>query len=103
MNENNEEQQEETPSLFKMIRTFGKELTEYIKQGAPNVTPEDYAIRLDTCMKCDKLIKQSMRCGACGCKLEYKARWRTSDCQENKWPEQKQLSPKELQDRKNEG
>jgi len=63
------------PSLFKMIRTFGSELAKYVKEGAPNVSPEDYALRLDTCMQCPQLIKSSMRCGSCGCLLETKAKW----------------------------
>ena len=76
------------PSLFKMIRTFGSELAKYVKEGAPNVSPEDYALRLDTCMQCPKLIKSSMRCGSCGCLLETKAKWKTSDCPEKKWKKQ---------------
>tara|TARA_R100001594_G_C4028169_1_gene260701 strand:- start:864 stop:1160 length:297 start_codon:yes stop_codon:yes gene_type:complete len=82
---NNENQ---GPSLFKMIRQFGSELTKYIKEGAPNVTPTDYARRLDICMSCEYLKKSAMRCGKCGCLLEHKAKWKTSDCPEEKWPKQ---------------
>ena len=78
------------PSIFKMGRTFTKELANYIKEGAPNVTPEAYAKRLAICKSCDQLMKQSMRCGSCGCLLEHKARWKTSDCPltPSKWPEE---------------
>lgn len=83
-------QHEETspPSIFRMMKSFTKELTEYIKNGAPNVSPDDYAVRLDICKKCPHLISKSMRCGKCGCLLQHKAKWRTSDCPINKWPEQ---------------
>jgi hypothetical protein len=68
------------PSIFQMVKTFGKELTKYIKEGAPNVTPDQYVARLNECKKCPHLIKHSMRCGLCGCLLEHKAKWKTSDC-----------------------
>ena len=31
-----------------------------------------------------------MRCGSCGCLLEHKARWKTSDCPltPSKWPKE---------------
>ena len=29
-----------------------------------------------------------MRCGKCGCLLEHKAKWKTADCPDNKWPKQ---------------
>ena len=76
------------PSLFKMIRSFAGEVTEYVKQGAPNVSPEEYALRLDTCMQCPKLIKKTMRWGACGCYLGTKAKWKTADCPDKKWKPQ---------------
>lgn len=80
--------QQKPPSIFKMMRTFTKELAEYIKQGAPNVTSESYAKRLDICSGCEHLIKESMRCGSCGCLLEHKAKWKTTTCPEKKWPEE---------------
>lgn len=83
-------EQQKPPSIFKMMKTFTKELTNYIKSGAKNVSPEDYAIRLDICSGCEHLKKQSMRCNKCGCLLEHKAKWKSSDCPDNRWPEQKQ-------------
>ena len=81
MNQNNQK----PPSIFKMMKSFTNELGKYIKEGAPNVTPEAYAARLDVCNGCDKLNSQSMRCMSCGCLLEHKAKWRTADCPEKKW------------------
>ena len=58
------------PSLFKMLKTFTESVGEFIKKGAPIVTKEDYADRLDACMKC----------GLCGCMLQFKAKMQTADC-----------------------
>ena len=78
--QDNEDLHQKPPSLFQMITNFGKELSKYIKEGAPNVTPDQYTRRLTTCKKCPHLIKKSMRCGLCGCLLEHKAKWSTTDC-----------------------
>ena len=64
-----------TPTMFQMLRNFSKEVVNYIKEGAPNVTAEDYADRLDACNKCPHLKKESMRCGLCGCMLQLKAKF----------------------------
>ena len=80
--------QQKPPSIFTMMKTFTNELGKWIKEGAPNVSPEDYAERLDVCSTCEHLLKASMRCGACGCLLEHKAKWRTTDCPKKKWPKQ---------------
>jgi hypothetical protein len=76
----NEELYQKPPSAFQMVKNFSKELTKYVKAGAPNVTPESYAKRLDACSKCPHLKEKHMRCGLCGCMLEHKAKWRTSSC-----------------------
>jgi hypothetical protein len=81
-------EEQKTPSILGMIKSFTKDLTKYIKEGAPNVSTEDYAIRLDTCNSCEHLKKSSMRCGKCGCLLEHKAKWKTADCPDNRWPKQ---------------
>lgn len=85
---NDKTPEQKLPSLFSMIKSFGKDLTKYIKEGAPNVSIEDYAQRLDVCMQCPSYIKSSARCGECGCLLEHKAKWKTSTCPINKWAPQ---------------
>tara|TARA_R110002020_G_scaffold118530_2_gene270809 strand:+ start:297 stop:584 length:288 start_codon:yes stop_codon:yes gene_type:complete len=75
-----EDKYQKPPSMFEMVKTFGKELTKYIKEGAPNVTPTEYVERLKECGTCEHLIKKSMRCGLCGCLLQHKAKWSTTDC-----------------------
>tara|TARA_R110000787_G_scaffold151627_4_gene265394 strand:- start:353 stop:679 length:327 start_codon:yes stop_codon:yes gene_type:complete len=69
-----------TPSIFKMIKSFSRDLAKYIKEGAPNVSPIDYAERLDACKACPNLKPSIMRCGLCGCLLEHKAKWTTAEC-----------------------
>lgn len=77
------------PSMFQMVTNFGKELAKYIKEGSPNVTPDQYVARLTGCNACPHLIKKSMRCGLCGCMLEHKAKWSTTDCPDkpSRWEE----------------
>ena len=86
MNQN----EQKPPSIFKMMKTFTSELANYIKEGAPNVTADAYAKRLDICSQCEHFIERTMRCGECGCMLQHKAKWRTSDCPKKKWPKEKQ-------------
>ena len=76
----NKDLHQKPPTMFEMVKTFGKELTKYIKEGAPNVTPDQYVKRLLACKECPHIIERSMRCNLCGCKLEHKAKWRTTDC-----------------------
>tara|TARA_R110002012_G_scaffold233444_1_gene406634 strand:- start:536 stop:802 length:267 start_codon:yes stop_codon:yes gene_type:complete len=78
-------EENEFPSILKMVKSFTKDLTKYIKEGSPNVTPDEYALRLDTCNACEFLKKSSMRCGKCWCLLEHKAKWKTTDCPDNRW------------------
>jgi len=78
------------PSMFSMIGSFARDLKEYIKQGAPNVTTEDYVARLQACDSCEHILKPQMRCGLCGCLLEHKAKWKTTTCPDKptRWKEQ---------------
>ena len=82
--------EQKTLSIFGMMKSFTKDLAKYIKEGAPNVSLEDYATRLDICKGCEYLKESSMRCGKCGCLLEHKAKWKTTDCPIHKWPVQEQ-------------
>tara|TARA_R110002012_G_scaffold24556_8_gene81975 strand:- start:5294 stop:5911 length:618 start_codon:yes stop_codon:yes gene_type:complete len=85
------------PSIFKMAANFAKDLTKYIKEGAPNVTHDQYVKRLETCKKCPHLMEEKMRCGLCGCLMEHKAKWRTTTCPDkpSRW-DAMYLSPEDL-------
>jgi|TARA_R110000787_G_scaffold112958_1_gene221866 hypothetical protein len=80
---NNPEQ--DTPSFFKMVKSFTAASADFIAKGAPICTVEEYKDRLDTCNQCPFLIKKNKRCGKCGCLLEFKARMKTQHCPEKKW------------------
>ena len=77
-----------------MIKGFSKELVEYIAKGSPNVSPEDYADRLDACRKCPYLKTSHMRCGICGCLVQHKAKWKTTKCPDDpeRWTKQDNVS-----------
>ena len=74
------------PSFLDMIKNFASEITEYAKKGAPNVTESEYAERVQECDACPHLDRENMRCGLCGCFVEHKARWQTSNCPDHRWP-----------------
>ena len=76
------------PNVFKMMKSFGKDLSKYVLAGAPNCSQEDYKERLLTCDACPHLMRNVMRCGKCGCLVEHKAKWRTTTCPISKWKPQ---------------
>ena len=75
-------------NIFKLTLQFAKEAGAYIAKGMPNVSPAEYEARLQTCQGCP--FKEELgitnRCTACGCTIETKAKWATSDCPKKKWP-----------------
>ena len=66
--------------MLQMIKTFAKEVALYAKSGALNVTSKQYRKRLEACSSCPNLREEVMRCGLCGCLVEHKAKWQTSQC-----------------------
>jgi hypothetical protein len=74
----------ESPSVLRMLKNFSKELAKYAKEGAPNVSKQDYKDRIKTCHSCEHLLRNK-RCGMCGCIIEHKAKWATSDCPDGRW------------------
>lgn len=79
----NEELYQKTPGPLKMISNFVRDFKDYIKEGAPNVTPADYEERIIQCGTCPNLKKDSFRCNLCGCYMEHKAKWKTAVCPDN--------------------
>ncbi len=75
-----EKEKPQIPSFLTMAKNFTTDLAKYIKEGAPNVSAENYIERLEACKACPFLIESNMRCGKCGCLIEHKARWKTTDC-----------------------
>lgn len=48
------------PNVFKMMKSFGKDLSKYVLAGAPNCSKEDYKERLLTCDACPHLMRNVM-------------------------------------------
>tara|TARA_R100000544_G_scaffold36960_1_gene26536 strand:+ start:6188 stop:6541 length:354 start_codon:yes stop_codon:yes gene_type:complete len=80
-------EQKKLPSMGQMLKNFAKDVAEYAKAGAPHVSKKQYNYRLKTCDECEHLRKEAMRCGECGCLVEHKAKWATSNCPKKKWPQ----------------
>ncbi len=87
------------PSLFQMMKSFTKDLGKYIRDGGPNVTPDEYADRLDVCNTCEFFDKNAYRCTECGCMMQHKAKWATAVCPKNKWAILPAMSTKEIMQR----
>tara|TARA_R110001583_G_C5516401_1_gene397218 strand:+ start:337 stop:645 length:309 start_codon:yes stop_codon:yes gene_type:complete len=81
----NEDNYVKPPSFLEMVKNFKDDATEFIKRGAPVMDSAGYATRLGVCNACEHLIRKSMRCGACGCLVEGKAKMQTSRCPMGKW------------------
>ncbi len=73
------------PSFLQMVKNFASEVTEYVKQGAPNVTEQQYMERVQECDACPHFLREESRCGLCGCYVEHKAKWQTSNCPDGRW------------------
>lgn len=71
---------DEMPSTWQMVKSFTKELSNYISQGAPNVSVDDYVQRVEACESCEHYSKEKARCTLCGCLIQHKAQWKTSNC-----------------------
>ena len=84
MSEENEELYQKPPSMFQMLKSFSSEALKHIANKGRNVSAEDYAERLDACNSCEHLIRNSMRCGLCGCLVQHKAKWETIGADEKK-------------------
>tara|TARA_Y100000361_G_C11129578_1_gene328061 strand:- start:266 stop:565 length:300 start_codon:yes stop_codon:yes gene_type:complete len=90
MSEDNEELYQKPPSIFQMLKSFSGEALKHIANKGRNVSKEDYADRLDACNSCEHLIKKHMRCGLCGCLVQFKAKWETTTCPDEpqRWKKQ---------------
>ena len=73
------------PTFFEMVKNFSKETANFLAAGAPVVETGIYANRLAKCNTCEHLKRKHMRCGACGCLLQAKARMKTAHCPLGKW------------------
>jgi hypothetical protein len=75
------------PNIFQMIGNFAKASAKYAASGFKPVTEDQYVERLQACSTCPHLKEENMTCGICGCYIEVKAGWQTSECPDkpNRW------------------
>ena len=74
------------PSILQKAVNFSKATAKHVMDGSRKVDDKDFSIRMEACLSCDHIIKKDPKtCGLCGCVLKVKARWRTSDCPDNRW------------------
>ena len=76
----NEHLHHKEPSFFQMVKNFTKAARDHVANGMKIVSQDVYESRLDTCKSCPHLKEEKKRCGLCGCALEHKAKWETSEC-----------------------
>lgn len=72
--------------FLEQLKTFKDEVVRFVREGAPIVTEEVYAVRLNTCSECPHL--KDYRCGICGCVVEEKAKWETAECPDKRWEDE---------------
>jgi hypothetical protein len=75
----------ELPSTMEMAKNFITSATNHIKSGMKNVSEEIIQHRLSICDECEFKVKESNRCGKCGCFLGTKTKWESSHCPIGKW------------------
>jgi hypothetical protein len=78
--------EKEKPSIFTMIKNFAKDSAEFVKNGAPMCSEEEFKTRMNLCRACPNLTEKDT-CGLCGCYMPVKAGWKTTECPDNpkKW------------------
>lgn len=72
------------PSLIKMAGNLSTAVVEIAKDPTRRSEEEIKRI-MAICATCEFLIEQDLRCGKCGCFLEYKKNWLAEHCPINKW------------------
>jgi hypothetical protein len=72
------------PGVLTLAANFAAAVAAHVADGTAKVSKEDLEARLQVCTLCEQ--RRDNRCSACGCYVEVKAGWRTSDCPIGKWP-----------------
>ena len=70
------------PSLMTMVKNFAKDSAQFIAQGAPMCSTEEFEERMSICKSCEHLTEED-KCGLCGCFMPVKAGWKTTECADN--------------------
>lgn len=79
------EDKKQLPGKARQLANFTRALASHVMDGARKVTLEILESRLDVCTTCPQ--RRDNNCGACGCNIDDKASWLSSDCPLGYWPE----------------
>jgi hypothetical protein len=71
------------PGMIRQASNFAKAVAKHVANGANKVSLEIYESRLAKCDECPSRLND--RCTECGCFLEEKASWETSECPLEHW------------------
>jgi len=74
-----------SPSFLDKVKSIIKDTSKHLVNGAKNVPKEEYLRRATICNSCIHFIEKENKCGICGCLMDVKAKWKTSECPKNKW------------------
>lgn len=87
--EEEEKEEKEYPSFFKMARNATKDFYKTAKRAGtklPVIAPDTIAMeRLEICQGCDRFEPDTSRCRECGCFMNLKANLAASECPIGKW------------------
>lgn len=72
------------PGVATLAANFATAVASHVVDGAGKVSPQDLEARLQVCSLCEQ--RRDDRCSVCGCFINVKAAWRTSDCPLARWP-----------------
>jgi len=78
----------EKPSLLKKAFNFTNALTNHVVDGLSKATSDEFSKRIDLCLRCP--FRSNEKCTKCGCFIQTKAAWKTSECPDGRWPKLKE-------------
>lgn len=77
------------PNPFELVLNLTKEAANIaanaIKTGQPFVDENTMKQRRSICTDCEFFLKEELRCGICGCYLQFKTKFAASKCPKDKW------------------
>ena len=81
-----EQLQESTePGLLKKALSLGEAIVDHVVDGLKKTTKEELSLRLSLCDECHHKTSKNI-CNLCGCGINSKAGWRSSECPDARWP-----------------
>lgn len=77
------------PNFWEQMKNF-KEFAQSVGQGVAEgngllISEEKRQQRENVCMECNQFNPESKRCYICGCFMEHKIKFRSSECPLSKW------------------